>query len=103
MARIQELRQAVTNIVVARTVWDKERLIDKAEASYDGAIENSQFAAATGALKLIGETAGLFDNQPQVQVQITKVTVVLSSRGREHTQETKIVDGTSRVLDEEEE
>ena len=78
-ARIAELKQAVTDSLVAQTVWTKEKLVDKAEHSYNGAIEAKQYSAANGALKLIGEAAGLLEPQQVPSVQITKVTVVLSS------------------------
>ena len=76
--RIQELRGSVTRELVTKTVWSRERLIDKAEVSYDGAIDSRQYSAANGALKLISETLGYSEagNQSPV-VQVTKVTVVL--------------------------
>jgi len=37
-----------------------------------------QYAAANGALQLIGKAAGLFNERPQIPVQIKKVTVVLN-------------------------
>ena len=59
VARIQELRQAVTDIVVAKRAWDSIRLIDAAEKHMLQARSDKQFAAANGALRLIGKAAGL--------------------------------------------
>ena len=109
IARIQELREAVTAAVTEKRVWDSLRLIDEAETNLPGAREDHAWAPANSALQLIGRTAGLLEAQPQAPLQVTKLTVVLSG-GRE-TKELRdtrashagVVDSTGRVLDPAEE
>ena len=77
--RIKSLRDAVTAAVTEKRVWDSVRLIDEAEVNMVRAREQKQFAAANGALHLIGQTAGLLTGRPPDEpVKITKVTVVLN-------------------------
>jgi len=76
--RIQQLKAAIDASVVEKRAWDRGLLVDKAEASYDGAMEAKQFSAANGALKLIGEAAGLLAPQSQATGGVTQVVVVLN-------------------------
>jgi len=80
VARILELKQAVTDILVAKKAWDTERFIGEAEVNLHMARRDGQLSAANAALTTIGKAAGLLDAQPQAAVQITKVTVVLNRR-----------------------
>ena len=93
--RIASLRQAIQEALVTKAVWTKERLITKAEISYDGAIEAKQYSAANGALKLIGETAGLLEPQSRLPVAVTKVTVILHPGIQR-----KVVEAQGRIVPE---
>lgn len=97
VARIQELRDAVTAVVTEKRAWDQVRFIDEAEINLFQSRQLGHMAPANGALKLIGDAAGLLEAQPLAPVLITKVTVVLSSPAAK-TVEGTVVDGTSRVL-----
>ena len=77
-ARVQELKDKIIAAIVSKTSWTQEKLIGKAEISYDGAIEAKQYSAANGALKLIGKAAGLLENRSQAPVAVTQVTIVLA-------------------------
>lgn len=80
--RIASLKQAVETAVLEQRAWDSVRLIDAAEENLLQARRDKQFAAANGALRLIGQTAGLFTKRPQdLPVPITKVTIVMPSGG----------------------
>ena len=81
VARIQRLWDKVTAAVTEKRAWDSVRLIDAAEEIMLQARRDKQFAAANGALRLIGQTTGLFTERPQdLPVPITKVTVVLNKK-----------------------
>ena len=101
VARVAELQAAVTAAITERRVWDSVRLIDEAEVHMLQAREQKQFAAANGALRLIGQTAGLFSPQTPVanDIKITKVTVVLNHGNRERLDhDTSAIEGRYRVL-----
>ena len=76
--RIASLRQAVTDKLTTKRIWDAERFIEESETNLRLGRFLGQVAPANGALQLIGRTAGLLDSQPQAAMQITKVTVVLN-------------------------
>jgi len=72
----------------------------------DGGIVKIKLHDKIAALDKMAKTLGMYEEQkaPDTSVAITKVTVIFSSRdGKEPTQEPKVVDGTSRVLDPAEE
>ena len=77
VARIQELKQAVTASLVANTVWTKETLVTKAYAAYELAMNSKQPSAANGSVKLIAELTGMLASQV-TPMQVTQVTIVLS-------------------------
>ena len=89
VARIRELRDAVTAAVTEKRVWDTVHFIDEAETNLLQSRQLGQMAPANGALRLIGKTAGLLEPQPQATVQITKVTIVLDHGDGSETRETK--------------
>lgn len=105
VARIQELRDAVTAAVTGKRAWDSVRLIDEAETNLLQSRQLVKMAAANGASKLIGRTAGLLTEQlPEQSIRITRVTVVLNrGQGDVATESRQVVDSTSRTLDPPEE
>lgn len=61
--RIQALREHVTDALVAKRVWDKERFIDESETNLRLARFLGQLAPANGALTLIGNATGNIKDQ----------------------------------------
>ena len=101
VARIDELRAAVIAAVTEKRAWDSVRLIDEAEVNMVQARAQKQFAAANGALHLIGKTAGLLTGRPPDEpVKITKVTVVLNHGRRRDPEDDQpeSIEGVSREL-----
>jgi len=102
LARVVELRAAVTLAVTEKRVWDRVRLIDEAEANMLGAREDHAWAPANGALKLIGDATGLLEPRSQQQgaVTLNRIIVVLSGPAAEKAAlmqgelETRVIDGT---------
>jgi len=96
--RIQQLKATIDAAVLNRTVWTKEIVIDKAEVSYNGAIEAKQFSAANGALKLIADTAGL-TTPVAAAGGVTQVVVVLNHGSQTNDTASKTVDADDWFAD----
>ena len=99
--RIASLRQAVTDILIAKRAWDTDRFIDEAEVHRQGAMADHQWSAANAALTTIGKAAGLLEGQPQAPVPISKITVVLNEHKREALEDTPALEAGYRALPDE--
>ena len=79
--RIQELKDADSDKLAQKRVWDKSRLIDEAEINVTLGREYKQIPASNAALTLIGKLTGELVEQPtgpgSAQL-VTQVTVVLN-------------------------
>lgn len=65
------LDQAVTDEIVAKRVWNLDRLVSEAEINMDGAREDRQWSAANGSLTTIGKATGLLTDKIDVNVTHT--------------------------------
>ena len=77
-SRVAELREPVASALMAKLMWDAERLVDQAEVNLTGAREDHAWAPANRAIELIARLTGNLEPTAGTQeVHITKVTVVL--------------------------